>query len=423
MRLFLFLPLFMFSFFLFSCNNDSREGKSPLISVEKLITVAPQVMKSILDNDNIPHGEHVFGYEAYKIIYETEDDFGKKIIASGLFTVPIPPDTLNQQERELFSFPVILNEHGTIFLNREAPSYNFMPGKNSTFPLIALFTGIYGFAMAMPDYIGYGSSNDHYHPYMIEGSLVSASVDMVKASLDFAEKNGIKVKRSLYITGYSEGGYAAMAVAKYLSENTEYPLNVVAAAPLDGVYNLEKMALGVISKEKIDFPAFIGFLVYAYSKTYPQDILLREILNEPFASRLPYLYDGTKSGIEITLQLTQNTYELFSPAYIEDFVANRENPLRKKLIQNGVDNWVPVFPVKIIHCGHDNVIPFVLAQLSYSNMVSLGAQNIELVNPEVLFGADNDGWTHQECAPYAYKIAAHWFCILERSPELCGNEQ
>ncbi len=417
--------LIIFSIFLQSCENDSREYKTTLISAEKLMSVSPEMMRNILDKNNTPHGPIVFGYDAYKIIYETTDDLGNKVIASGLLTIPILPDTIPEEKRKLYSFPVVLNEHGTIFLDNEAPTYNYMPGNNSTFPIIALFTGIYGFATAMPDYIGYGESKDHYHPYMIENSLAQASIDMLKASIDFCEKNGILIKRDAYITGYSEGGYAAMATAKKLQEKPELLINVKAVAPLGGIYDLEKMGLAVISQTQLDNDslAFVGFLVYAYSKTYSKDIVLNQIIQDPYNAILPQLYDGTKSKDEIAKNLDNDIRNLFDPLYLQDMAINTENPFRKKLRENNTDDWAPQSKMRIVHCGHDNILPFALVELSYNKMLANGATKIELIDPEIIFSAlvDNDGWSHKECAEHAYKIAAQWFCVLERGPEKCGQ--
>ncbi len=407
-----FLLFFLFFVSLYGCNIDTKEQKSNFISAQELITVPPDIMKSILDAKEIPHGDHVFGYKAYKILYETTDDNGNKVIASGLLTVPVPPDNLNG--KEYYSFPVVLNNHGTIFLDNEAPSYNFMPGESSTFSVVSLFTGIYGFATAMPDYIGYGASKDHYHPYLIYKSSSNASVDMLKASIDFCEKNDIPIRRDAFLTGYSEGGYVTMATAKKLQEHPEILVNVKAVAPLDGVYDLETMGLGVASKPTMVYPAFIGFLVYAYTETYPKDVVRNQLVQEPYASSLPSLFDGNHSGEEINANLTTNTNAFFSATYLSDFLLNPENPFRKKLRENSTDNWVPLFPVRIVHCEHDNIIPYQLAYYSYKKMVALGSKDIQIIDPEDEFSSevDNDGWNHQECAPYAYQFAAKWFCEL-----------
>jgi len=416
-RAFLFF-LLVFIFF-YGCNNDTRESKSNLISAQELITVPPDTMKNILDSKHIPHGEYVFGYKAYKILYETTDDAGNKVTASGLLTVPVPPDNL--KGKEYYSFPVVLNHHGTIFLDNEAPSYNFSPGENSTFPVISLFTGIYGFATAMPDYIGYGASKEHYHPYLIYNSTANASVDMLKASIDFCEKNGIPIRRDAFLTGYSEGGYATMATAKKLQEHPEILINVKAVAPLDGVYDLETMGLGIATKPTMIYPAFIGFLVYSYTETYPKDVVRNHLVQEPYASRLLSLFDGNHSGTEINANLTTDTNAFFNGAYLLDFVSNSENPFRKKLKENSTDNWAPLFPVRIVHCEHDNIIPYMLAFSSYNKMVALGGKDIQIVDPEDVFSGlvDNDGWNHQECAPYAYQIAAKWFCELVHGAGKC----
>lgn len=422
MKLIFSLILVLFSFIFSSCNNDSREAESPLISAEKVFSVSPDDMRNYINNfTDSQNIRYVFGYDAYRITYRTKDSAGNEVIASGLLTVPIPPDDMPPQQKKLFSSPIILNEHGTIFRDNDAPSYNFHPGNNSTFPIIALFTGLYGFTTAMPDYIGYGASKEHFHPYLIKKDLAQDSIDFLKACIDFCEQNGLKTRRDVYITGYSEGGYVAMATAQRLQENPEYLINVKGVSPLDGVYDLETMALGLMFNPSLNYPSFVAYLVYAYSLAYPQEIVLDEIIGDTYISILPSLFDGTKSREEIDSVLPKNINQLFKIEYISDFVSNNENSLRVKLKENNVDEWVPHFPLQIVHCGHDDVIPYQLAQLSYSNIVSLGGNDIIFVDPEVVFNADNDGWNHAQCAKYAYQIAANWFCILDRGNDMCSG--
>ena len=410
--------LFLSFVLLMSCNNDTRKIKTNLITAQELITVPSDVMKNILDSKNIPHGNYVFGYKAYKIVYQTVDDSGNPVKASGLLTVPIPPDNL--PKKELYSFPVVLNEHGTIFLDNDAPSYNYQPGESSTFSVLSLFTGIYGFATVMPDYIGYGTSNNHYHPYLIKNSLAKSSVDMLKAVIDFSENNHINMKRDVFITGYSEGGYAAMATAEMLQKEPDFRIHVKAAAPLDGVYDLETIGIGIAASNDMIYPPFVAFIAYSYTETYPKDIIRNQLVQEPYASLLPSLFNGTKSGAEIYSHLTTKVKEFFNPVYLVDFLTNENNPFRTKLRENNTDNWAPSFPLRIVHCGHDDILPYTLAQISYNRMLSLGATDIQLVDPEDVFG-NPSGWGHRECAPYAYQIAAKWFCELTYGADKCNQ--
>ncbi|MDQ7066774.1 MAG: lipase family protein [Sulfurimonas sp.] len=75
-------------------------------------------------------------------------------------------------------------------------------------------TGLAGFASINPDYIGYGASNSVAHPYMLKKASARSSVDMIKASMKYMQDNGIAINHQLYISGYSQGGYTAMALCR-----------------------------------------------------------------------------------------------------------------------------------------------------------------------------------------------------------------
>ena len=80
----------------------------------------------------------------------------------------------------------------------------------------------------MPDYIGMGESPG-LHPYC-HGASEATTIDMIRAvreaeSLDMipgmTADNG-----EMFVTGYSQGGHAAMATHKYVEETT-YCLNSI----------------------------------------------------------------------------------------------------------------------------------------------------------------------------------------------------
>eukprot|EP00481_Brizalina_sp_1-RS-2013_P002390 TRINITY_DN6265_c0_g1_i1.p1 TRINITY_DN6265_c0_g1~~TRINITY_DN6265_c0_g1_i1.p1 ORF type:complete len:113 (-),score=5.64 TRINITY_DN6265_c0_g1_i1:140-478(-) len=88
----------------------------------------------------------------------------------------------------------------------------------------------------MPDYLGYGVSSNYPHPFQHRKTLGSTSFDMimaVKEGLNFADN--LIINDKLFITGYSEGGFATLALQKHIEENSN--LEVTMSAPASGVYN------------------------------------------------------------------------------------------------------------------------------------------------------------------------------------------
>jgi len=158
----------------------------------------------------------VYGYKAFKIPYVTTDEEGNEVKVSGLFVIPTGlPDIVNTT----LGLSMVADDHGTIFANAEAPTV-IAGSSGAPDGSAILLTSLGGFATLQPDYIGFGDSNDHYHPFVLKDSLANATVDFIKQVKVFAKDNNITLNNQLFLTGYSEGGYASMATLKKINEGT-----------------------------------------------------------------------------------------------------------------------------------------------------------------------------------------------------------
>ncbi len=358
-----------------------------VVSLAKTASYDRDEMKKILEDMGI-ESPIVFGIEVFKLIYKTVDKYGNLINASGLLAVPLGTDS---------PLPLVSDQHGTIFTDKEAPSNNPLNAS------VILMSAINGFVLAMPDYIGFGASKDKVHPYLIDEPSANAVIDMIKAVRKACRTNGIPLSGKLFLSGYSEGGYVTMAALKKIEE--EHPeIEVTAAAPMAGPYDLKRTADFTLIKSFLNYSPFIAYVVYAYDEYYGWN-RLDEIINEPFASKLPYLFDGNTPGDEILTQLTNVTAELFRPDFIASYFGNGEYALKEALIKNSVSNWAPKTPMKLIHCKDDPIVPYFNSEEAFDNFVMNGSLNVELVTME---GSD-----HVECAGPAYMTASSWFASLK----------
>ena len=93
--------------------------------------------------------------------------------------------------------------------------------------------------MLMPDYIGMGESPG-LHPYCHGESEATATRDMIRAARAFiADSLQMIDNGELFLTGYSQGGHAAMAAHKYFEDNNLLAeFNVLGSAPCSGPYEM-----------------------------------------------------------------------------------------------------------------------------------------------------------------------------------------
>jgi len=393
------------------CGSDlDKPVNESVVGGELVVDLDGNSIKGSLIDSGVPGVDEsttVYGYKAYKIPYTTTDEEGNTVHVSGLMVIPTGvPEGVKQ-----LGFSMVSDSHGTIFANKEAPTV-IASAVNMPDGAPVILTSLYAFVTLQADYIGFGDSIGHYHPFILKRSLANATVDFIQAAKEFAENNHIPVNGQLFVTGYSEGGYAAMAALEKMENEGE--LDVTMAAPMAGPYAVDAMAQGVLSQPTLSVPSFMANVGYAYALAY--DHALTEVINEPYASKLPTLFDGTKTRTEIDPELTTVTTGengLFNPALVTSFFTDPDNWFKKAVQENDVFKWAPQTPVKLIHCEGDSVIPYAISELTAQTMQKVGAESVDLVPVEATLAGmglgDGSLLDHAECGSAAYGIAAYLF--------------
>ena len=352
----------------------------------------------------------VYGYKAFKIPYTTTDDEGNEVKVSGLFVIPTGlPDIVTTA----LGLSMVADDHGTIFANAEAPT---VIAKSSGAPdgSAILLTSLGGFATLQPDYIGFGDSNEHYHPFVLKDSLANATVDFIKQVKIFATDNDIKLNNQLFLTGYSEGGYASMATLKKIEEEQLTDLSVTMAAPMAGPYALKLMADGVLSQPTIAVPSFMANLGYAYAKANNQEVNV--VINETYASKLPTLFNGDLDRTKIDPALTTETTGengLFVQSFVSKYFAEDDHWFKEAVTKNNLHDWAPTTPLRLVHCEGDDVIPYAISALTEGTMQAMGAADVQLVPVEATLGL-NTKLGHAICGSPAYGVATKIFATVRK---------
>jgi predicted esterase len=360
----------------------------------------------------------LLGIKSYKISYMTTDEDGKKVRASGLVSIPDISAAFMQGYKAKtgrnFSLSIVSDQHGTIFTNAQAPSVH-ASATHMPDALATAYSAVAGFMTVQPDYLGYGDSNTT-HPYILEKPSANTTVDMIKAAITFANKAGLPINGQVFLSGYSEGGYATMAAAKEIQAN--HPdIHLMAVAPMAGPYDVEKLGVGTLSADIMAFPPFLADIAYSYTKTY-DDVKIDSLFNAPYASTIPTLFDGEHNGSVIYYSLPnalsgniadQATDKLFVPSFSDDFISNSENSLRKHFRENSVIDWTPKMPMHMYHCSNDAIIPFSMSTLAQESFTQKGSTTTSVVRIDTIPDSQNPLDVHAQCATAAYAQAIPWF--------------
>ena len=159
----------------------------------------------------------VSGVNVYAVTYNTEF-MGEPVVASGLICAPTTPGT----------YPILSFQNGTNTLHSAAPTAD---PQNLGYQMIE-YVASAGYVVIMPDYLGFGASSAMVHPYLHKESTVQAVLDMLRAVAEFDDDvaKDISVTTDCYLLGYSQGGWATMALLRAIDEDYSSEFTVKAAS-------------------------------------------------------------------------------------------------------------------------------------------------------------------------------------------------
>ena len=298
--------------------------------------------------------------DIYSVTYNTKFK-GADIVASGLISMP----------KTTQAVPVLSYQHATITRDADAPS-NFTASSSET--LVAGASSSLGFVTVIPDYIGFGSTSTTFHPYYIEDEIAVSVEDMIQAAIELAEEKDITLNKKLFLAGYSEGGYATMATHKAIEADGVDDLELVASFPGAGAYDLEDMQARLFAMDTYEDPFYLGYVAMSYRNTYSFNSLLTDFFQEPYATRMPTLFDNQKTAAEINSQLTTSIADLIQPSMRTGLLTDaRYKYLADAFAENSLTDWKPTKLMYMYHGTSDTTVPFENSHHTYEALIANGA--------------------------------------------------
>lgn len=315
------------------------------------------------------------GADRYRVTYQTKNLDGTPTIASGLICVP---DNLN------WRYPMACYLHGTSSTDEDVPS-------NLTFEAdIAVAMCGKGYVSFAPDYLGLGASAG-IHPYVHAESEAWVAVDMLQAAKEFATSLGVAFNEQLFITGYSQGGHAAMALHKMIDEELSDSLTVTAAAPMSGPYSIgEVMRELILSGQEYSRPAYLVNTIISYQYVYGDlfnsfdEAIKPEYLDlvDQFWTEQIGLGDLNDAMVVLLNQNEGGSFPLkiMRDEYVQQIMDDPNHPANLRMQENNTYDFAPTAPTRLIYCAADDQVPYENSTAAEAFMQSLGAAEVESVN-------------------------------------------
>lgn len=294
--------------------------------------------------------------------------------------------------------------HGTIFRRDDAPSYNGFEGE------LGFLMAAGGALCLMPDYLGLGGSTDVLHPYVHAASEAESGMALLDAALALQGELGIGLNGQHYVSGYSQGGHAAMAMARRMQEDPDAGYPLAGAAPMSGPYDMSGTQLPMgFAETQYSNPAYLAYTLLAWQQTYGNLFVdLGEIFQTPYASGLPALFDGDTEAEVINDFLAGPTADIVQPGALEGLMAE-DHPFFAAAQDNDVYAWVPESPVQLYYCTQDEQVFYDNALVAETWMTGNGATQVTTV--------DGGPLNHGQCALLAILGGTVW---INEQADLCN---
>ena len=367
-----------------------------LLSVTEIAALSPaQVQAAVVpffgDTDRVR-----YAVTDYRITYRTVDPQGRPTVASGLVALPTGAGD---------HVSVIFYEHGTNPTRDAVASVTAGGGDREAAELFASA----GHAAVAPDYLGLGTGPG-VHPYMDLASEVTASEDMLTASRTLAAVHRLTLDPRVLVTGFSQGGAAAMGFAAALQHGRAGRYwHLGAVAPMSGPYNVRTAEVPALLHNTLNPESevlYISFWTVATNRVYHFYDDPAQVFQQPYASIVEALYDGDHSEQDILAALPNSPSALLTPRYL----ARLQHPtgaLLHAMKQNDVScDWRPKAPVRIYAARGDDGVAFANAQQCQAQLAAHGSR------VEVVDVGDVD---HNTSAGLATPQVLAFFAGVERS--------
>ncbi|KZZ50952.1 hypothetical protein A3759_03320 [Thalassolituus sp. HI0120] len=356
-----------------SHNSAGNEQPQPQRVSSTLVTsVTQQAIDSAMTDQGLIAltGQAACDVDLFQIEYSSTGVNGEPVILSGALSVPAGPGCEGP-------YPLLAKAHGT----RTLTTYSEADPAKAIVDQ-ALFAA-HGYVVVSPDYIGLGTSDYNYHPYLHRDTEAQSMIDALRAARTvMAElEQSEQLSGKVMLAGYSQGGHTVMATQRAIEANHNEEFNLVASAPMAGPYKLENTFLEGVNPEisNIASGVLLSYTVQSYQRIYG-DIYneIADVFLPQFTDTVAEKFPGDSEVFPLILGglFPASAEQYLQPDYMNDFLSNTQHPLRIALRNNEVlTDFIPQAPMMLCASSADGTVPF--------NNTSMAAEYFQTVGVTV----------------------------------------
>ncbi|MDM0107154.1 prolyl oligopeptidase family serine peptidase [Variovorax sp. J22R24] len=375
-------------------------------------------------------GDPKCGIDVRYLQYQTVGAQGESVPASAAIMLPSGTDPACNGPR-----PLVLYGHGTA----TERNYDISNLSNTNQPagaegvVVAAMFAAQGYIVVAPNYAGYDKSSLPYHPFLNADQQGKEMIDALKAARSTLAALSAVDGGALLVTGYSEGGYAALAAHREMQATG---MSVTASAPMSAPSAISLLIdYSAAGSPELGSTVFFPMLTTSWQKqfgnvyTAPSDIyedkyasgidtLLPSYLSSDellSSGKLPkYAFfpaDATPGPLNASVAINYGADNLVRQSYLTTWFNDvKANPcpgnalpatpaslnttsplgcapttgLRKAAVANDLRNWLPTRPVLMCGGANDPTVNFTssLATSGYFRARGMPASSMTVVDLE-----------------------------------------
>ncbi|SEB08872.1 S9 family peptidase [Variovorax sp. YR216] len=417
-------------------NTTPQRGTALTAVPDRVVRLSADQFKTLLEATSTGKrveqaaGVPKCGIDVRYLQYQTVGAQGESVPASGAIMLPAGTDPGCNGPR-----PIVLYGHGTA----TERNYDISNLTNTNQPaaaegvIVAAMFAAQGYIVVAPNYAGYDKSTLPYHPFLNADQQGKELIDALKAARSTLAALSASDAGSLLVTGYSEGGYAALAAHREMQATG---MTVTASAPMSAPSAVSLL----IDYTASGLPEFDSTVFFPLITTSWQKQLggvyasTREIYEDAFATgidtllpsylsrddlfatgKLPrYAFfpaDATPGPLNASVAIDYGANNLVRQSYLTTWFNDvQANPcpgnalpatqaslattsplgctpttgLRRAAVANDLRNWLPVHPVLMCGGSNDPTVNFnsSLATAGYFRARGMPSSSLSVVDLE-----------------------------------------
>ena len=338
--------------------HPRQTARGALVSFRRIAVLPRRAVAAELAAARIAPGDPALGatqvrsgVAAYRVVYRTSGLSGGTVLASGLVAFP----TRGAGRR----LSLIDYGHGTTATRGDVPSaFGLRDGLGIEGRWTAELFATAGFAVVLPDYIGMGVSRMRPQ-YEIARTETSASVDLLRAAQRVAVATGRRLDGRVFLSGFSQGAAASLAIARRLQAGAITGLHLVAVGAISGPYELQDAELPAILDGQVPGRMgsyLLGFVLTAWNPIYH---LFRDpavAFRAPYAAEIDDMFDGDHNDAQIASELPGDFRHLISARYLRELEHPSGRLLAALRVNSTCAGWTPYVPVRLYAARGDTTV-------------------------------------------------------------------